>query len=67
MTRPSDLALKKLWADDDEVVKASGNDKNLSKSKISKNVKSRIQMQIGTMRELTFLNPGAKEAFNQLR
>ena len=51
--------------DDDEVV--GGGDRNLSKSKKSKNTKSGIQTRIGAMGEPTFLTPDAREAFNQLR
>ena len=52
--------------DDNEVVGGSG-DRNLSKSKKSKNTKSGIQTRIGATGELTFLTPSAKKAFNQLR
>ena len=58
--RSSDLAQED---DDDEVVGGDG-DRNLSKSKKSK---SRIQTRIGATGEPTFLTPGAREAFNQLR
>ena len=49
--------------DDNEVV-GGGGDRNLSKSKKSK---SGIQTLIGATGEPTFLTPGAREAFNQLR
>ena len=51
--------------DDDEVV-GGGANKNLfkSKSKKSKNAKSRVQMRLGATGEPTFLNPNATEAFN---
>ena len=52
--------------DDDEVV-GGGGDRNLSKSKKSKNTKSGSQTRIGATGEPTFLTPGAREAFNQLR
>ena len=52
--------------DDDEVVRGGG-DKNLSKSKKSKNTKSGIQTRIEAIGEPTFLTPGAREALNQLR
>ena len=52
--------------DDDEVI-GGGGDRNLSKSKKSKNAKSGIQMRIVATRELTFLTPSVKEDFNQLR
>ena len=47
----------------DEVV-GGGGDRNLSKSKKSKNTKSGIQMRIGAMGEPTFLTLSAREAFN---
>ena len=52
--------------DDDEVVGSGGN-RNLSKSKKSKNTKSAIQTRIRATGEPTYLTPGAKKAFNQLR
>ena len=61
-TGSSDLAQRD---NDDEVV--GGGDRNLSKSKKSKNTKSGIQTRIGATGEPTFLIPGAGEAFNQLR
>ena len=61
-TGSSDSA-PRLGADDDEVV-GGGGDRNLSKSKKSK---SGIQTRIGATGEPTFLTPGAREAFNQLR
>ena len=63
-TGSSDLAQKD---NDNEVVGGGGNDRNLSKSKKSKNAKSRIQTRIGATGEPTFLNTGAKEIFNQLK
>ena len=67
-TGSSDSA-PRLGADDDEVVGGGGkaDDKRLSKSKKSKNTKSGIQTRIGATGEPTFLTPGAREAFNQLR
>ena len=55
--------------ENDEFVRRDGkaDDKNLSESKKSKNVKSEIQMPIRATGEPTFLTPGAREAFNQLR
>ena len=61
--RSLDLAQR----DNDNEVVGGGGDKNLSKSKKSKNTKSGIQMRIGATGEPTFLTPGAREAFNQLR
>ena len=51
---------------DNEVIEGGG-DRNLSKSKKLKNTKSGIQTRIGATGEPTFLTPGAREAFNQLR
>ena len=64
-TRSSDLPQR----DDDDEVVGGGGDKNLSKSKKSKSKKSKsgIQTRIGATGEPTFLTPGAREAFNQLR
>ena len=56
---------RQLQANDNEVVGGGGNDKNLSKK--SKNAKSGIQTYIKAMEKPTFLKPGTKEAFNQLR
>ena len=53
--------------DDDKIVEGGGGDRNPSKSKKSKNAKSGIQTRIRATGEPTFLNPGAKEGFNQLR
>ena len=68
MTGSLDLA-PRLGANDDEVVGGGGkaDNRNLLKSKKSKNVKSRKQMHIGAKGEPTFLIPNAREAFNQLR
>ena len=66
-TRPSNSAPRELRANDDEFVGGGGNNKNLSKFQKSKNAKSGIQTHIGATRESTFLNPGAKKTFNQLR
>ena len=51
---------------DNEVVGGGGN-KNLSKFKMSKNAKSKIQTRIGATGESTFLTSDTREAFNQLR
>ena len=61
ITDSSDLALRKLKAD--EVVGGDGkaDDRNLSKK--LKNVKSGIQKRIEATKKPTFLNPVAKEAF----
>ena len=61
----SDSAPKELQANENEVVGGGGDDRNLSRK--SKNAKSGIQTRIGATRKPTFLNPGAKKAFNQLR
>ena len=59
----------RLGADNNEFVGGGGkaNDKNLSKSKKSKNVKSGVQTRLGATGESTFLTPNARKAFNQLR
>ena len=63
-TKSSNLASRELRAD--EVVGGDGkaDDRNLSKSKKSKNVKSGIQTRIGATGKLTFLTPDAREVFN---
>ena len=63
MTGLSNLAQK----DDDNEIVRDGGDRNLSKSKKSKNAKSGIQMHFGATGEPKFLTPDAREAFNQLR
>ena len=63
-TGSSDSARKN---DDNEVIGGDGNDKNLSKSKKSKNAKSGIQTHIKATEEPIFLTSGAREAINQLR
>ena len=50
---------------DNEVIRGDG-DRNLSKSKKSKNVKSKIQTLLGATKESIFLIPNARKAFNQL-
>ena len=52
------------WRDNDNEVVW---DRNLSKSKKSKNAKSGIQTRIRAMGESTFLTPGTRETFNQLK
>ena len=58
-----------LGADDDKNVGSDGkaDDKNLSKSKKSKNAKSGIQRRLNTTGKPTFLTHNTREAFNQLR
>ena len=67
-TESLDSALR-LGADDDEVVGggSKADDKNLSKSKKSKNVMSGVQTRLGATGEPTFLTFNAKEAFKQLK
>ena len=67
-TGSSDLA-SRLGADDDEVVGGGGkaDNKNLSKSKKSKNVKSGVQTCLGATGKPTFLTLDTRKAFNQLR
>ena len=62
-TRSSGL----VQEDNDNKVVGSGRDKNLFKSKKSKNAKFGIQTRIGAMREPTFLTSYNREAFNKLR
>ena len=59
----------RLGVGDDEFVGDGGkaDDRNLSKSKKLKNAKSEILTCVGDTGEPTFLTPGAKEVFNQLR
>ena len=68
-TRSSNSALRKLRANDNEIVEGGNkaDDKNLSKFKKSKNAKPGIQMCIKVMGKPIFLPSSAKEAFNQLR
>ena len=68
MTKSSDTA-PRLRADDNKVVEvgSKADDRNLSKSKKSKNAKSGKQICIEAKGEPTFLIPGAREGFNQLR
>ena len=67
-TRSLDLA-PKLGAGDDEVVGSGGkaDDRNLSKSKKSKNSKFGKQMHIRATGEPIFLTPSTRKTFNQLR
>ena len=67
-TRLSNLA-SRLGANNNAVVGDGGkaDDKNLLKSKKSKNAKSKIQMRLGAMGKPIFLTSNAREAFNQLR
>ena len=61
-----DLTLRELVANDNEVIRSGSkvDNRNLSKSKKSKNVKSGIQTLVGAMEESTFLTSGTKEVFN---
>ena len=63
-TKSLDLTLRN---NNDKIVEGGGNDRNLSKSKKSKNAKSEIQIHIGAMEKPIFPIPGAREAFNQLK
>ena len=65
MLKTTGLSDSALGDDDDEVVEDG--DRNLSKSKKSKNAKSGVQTRLGATGEPTFLTPDAREAFNQLR
>ena len=62
-TRSSDLPL----GDNDNEAVGGGGDRNLSKSKRSKNAKFGNQTRIRDMEEPKFLTSEAKEAFNPLR
>ena len=62
-----DSALRRLEANGDEVIRSDHDDRNLSKSKKSKNVKSEILMHIEAIRKPMFLTFGARKAFNQLK
>ena len=64
ITGSSELAQRD---DNHEVVGGGDYDRNLSKSKKSKNAKFGIQMLIGATEEPTFLNFGTREAFKRLR
>ena len=64
-TGSSDLAPGELGTD--EVVGGGSKADDRNPIKKSKNTKSRIQMHIGVTREPTFLTPGTKNAFNQLK
>ena len=63
-TGPSDSTPKEPQANDNEFVGGGRDDKNLSKSKKSKNAKSGIQIHIGAMGEPIFLISDTREAFN---
>ena len=63
ITELSDVA----WRKDNNKVVEGGSNRNLFKSKMSKNTKSGIQMRIRATGEPTFLTLGTKEVFNQLR
>ena len=68
-TRSLGSTLRELRVDDDEIVGRGGkaDDRNLSKSKKSKNAKSGIQTRAGATGEPIFLTPGNKKTFNQLK
>ena len=53
-----------LQRDDDDEVIGGGGDRNLSKSKQSKNAKFGVQTRLGAMGKSTFLTPDARKAFN---
>ena len=57
----------KLGDDDNEIVKDGNKADNKNSSKKTKNTNFEIQTHIGAKREPTFLTPGIKEIFNQLR
>ena len=59
ITGSSDSAQK----DNDNEVVGGGSDKNILKSKKSKNDKSEIQTHIKAMGKPIFLTPGARETF----
>ena len=65
MTGLSNLALRELQTIDNKVVMGGGktDNRNSSKSKKSKNVKSRIQTHIRATKEPIFLTSVAKNAF----
>ena len=67
ITESSNSAPKELQANDEEIIGGGSDDKNLSKSKKSKNAKSRIQTHNKIMGEPIFLTSNTKEAFNLLR
>ena len=64
MTESLDLAQRD---NDDDIVGGGGNDRNLSKSKKSKNTMSEIQTHLDVTGESTFLTSDTIEIFNQLR
>ena len=66
-TELSDLTPRELEVN--EIVRSGGkaDDRNWSKSKNSKNTKSKIQIHIEAMRKPTVLTFGAEKTFNQLR
>ena len=61
--RKPDGSLRLCVNDNDNEVVEDG-DRNLSKSKKSKNAKSEVQTRLGATEKPTFLTPDAKEAFN---
>ena len=66
-TRSSNLAPRELGANGVVGGDGKADDRNISKSKKSKNAKSGIHTRVGAAGQPTFLTPGAREAFNQLR
>ena len=66
MLKTTELSDSPQRDDNDEVVGGCG-ERNLSKSKKLKNIKSEIQTRLGAMEEPIFLTPNARKVFNQLR
>lgn len=67
------LALEAFRIDNNKIVEGSNDGRDdetvidLSKFKILKNIKSKIQTHIGTLEEPKFLTFGNKETFNRLK
>ena len=62
--RSSNLAPRKLGANEVIEGDSKADDRNLSKSKKFKNAKSGIQMRIGAMGESSFLTPNVRETLS---
>ena len=60
-------SLNSAQRDNDDKVIRGGNDRNLFKSKKSKNAYSGIQTRLGATGELTFLISDTRKVFNQLK